>query len=84
MILNDAQQQIREVARDFARERLAPGASLRDRESRFPRSELKEMGELGFLGMLVPETYGDRKPVPSPMPWHLRKLPLLTAPVPPS
>ncbi|UXS03606.1 acyl-CoA dehydrogenase family protein [Agrobacterium tumefaciens] len=58
MILNDAQQQIREVARDFARERLAPGASLRDRESRFPRSELKEMGELGFLGMLVPETYG--------------------------
>lgn len=58
MILNEAQQQIREVARDFARERLAPGASLRDRESRFPRSELKEMGDLGFLGMLVPETYG--------------------------
>ena len=58
MILNEAQQQIREMARDFARERLAPGASLRDRESRFPRSELKEMGDLGFLGMLVPETYG--------------------------
>ncbi len=57
MILNEAQQQIREMASDFARERLAPGASLRDRESRFPRSELKEMGDLGFLGMLVPETY---------------------------
>ncbi|MFK0386151.1 acyl-CoA dehydrogenase family protein [Agrobacterium sp. NPDC090273] len=57
MILNEAQQQIREMARDFARERLAPGASLRDRESRFPQSELKEMGDLGFLGMLVPETY---------------------------
>ncbi|NWJ27448.1 acyl-CoA dehydrogenase family protein [Rhizobium sp. RM] len=57
MILNEAQQQIREMARDFARERLAPGASLRDRESRFPQSELKEMGDLGFLGMLVPEAY---------------------------
>lgn len=58
MILNEAQQQIRDMARDFARERLAPGASARDRESRFPKDELKEMGELGFLGMLVSEDYG--------------------------
>ncbi|UXS33823.1 acyl-CoA dehydrogenase [Agrobacterium tumefaciens] len=58
MILNDAQQQIRDMARDFARERLAPGASARDRESRFPKDELKEMGALGFLGMLVSEDYG--------------------------
>lgn len=58
MILNEAQQQIRDMARDFARERLAPGAAARDRESRFPKDELKEMGDLGFLGMLVSEDYG--------------------------
>lgn len=58
MILSDLQQQIRDMARDFARERLAPGAAARDREHRFPREELKEMGELGLLGMLVPEAYG--------------------------
>ncbi|ARQ12483.1 acyl-CoA dehydrogenase protein (plasmid) [Rhizobium etli] len=58
MILSELQQQISDVARDFARDRLAPGAARRDREHLFPRGELKEMGELGLLGMLVPEAYG--------------------------
>ncbi|PDT08548.1 acyl-CoA dehydrogenase family protein [Rhizobium sp. M1] len=58
MILSDLQQQIADLARDFARDRLAPGAAKRDREHLFPRDELKEMGELGLLGMLVPEAYG--------------------------
>lgn len=58
MILNELQQQIRDAAHDFARERLAPGAAERDREKRFPREELAEMGQLGFLGMLVSEDYG--------------------------
>ncbi|OOO20230.1 acyl-CoA dehydrogenase [Rhizobium sophoriradicis] len=58
MILSELQQQISDVARDFARDRLAPGAAKRDREHLFPRDELKEMGELGLLGMLVPEAYG--------------------------
>lgn len=58
MILTEQQTQIRDMARDFSRERLAPGAAERDAQSRFPREELKEMGELGFLGMLVPEAYG--------------------------
>ncbi|CDM61653.1 MULTISPECIES: acyl-CoA dehydrogenase family protein [Rhizobium] len=58
MILSDLSQQIRDLARDFARKRLAPGAAARDREHRFPREELNEMGELGMLGMLVPEDYG--------------------------
>lgn len=58
MILSDDQIQIRDVARDFARERLAPGAAQRDVDHAFPHAELKEMGELGFLGMLVPEEYG--------------------------
>ncbi|MDO3436727.1 acyl-CoA dehydrogenase family protein [Rhizobium sp. CBN3] len=58
MILSELQQQISDVARDFARDRLAPGAARRDREHLFPREELQEMGELGLLGMLVPEAYG--------------------------
>ncbi|MBY3231646.1 acyl-CoA dehydrogenase family protein [Rhizobium laguerreae] len=58
MILSDLQQQISDLARDFARDRLAPGAAKRDREHLFPREELKEMGALGLLGMLVPEAYG--------------------------
>ncbi|BBF94012.1 acyl-CoA dehydrogenase family protein [Blastochloris tepida] len=58
MILTDIQTQIRDTARDFARERLAPTAAARDAAHAFPKAELKEMGELGFLGMLVPESYG--------------------------
>jgi butyryl-CoA dehydrogenase len=58
MLLTDTQIQIRDMARDFARERLAPGAAARDAAHAFPAAELKEMGELGFLGMLVPEEHG--------------------------
>lgn len=58
MLLNETQAQIRDMARDFAQTRLVPGAALRDKEHRFPRDELREMGDLGFLGMLVPESYG--------------------------
>ncbi len=58
MILDETTEQIRDAVRDFAQERLAPGAAERDLTSRFPREELTEMGALGFLGMLVPEAYG--------------------------
>lgn len=58
MILSESQRQIQEMARSFAQDRLLPGASERDRQSRFPAQELREMGELGFLGMLVDENYG--------------------------
>ena len=58
MILNEIQTQIRDTARDFARERLALTAAARDAAHAFPKDELAEMGQLGFLGMLVPETYG--------------------------
>lgn len=58
MILNEAQAQIRDMARDFVQSRLKPGAAERDKTHSFPRAELKEMGELGFLGMLVPQDYG--------------------------
>ncbi|MFL5268371.1 MAG: acyl-CoA dehydrogenase family protein [Stellaceae bacterium] len=58
MRLTDEQRMLRDVARDFARTRLAPSAGERDREERFPAEELAELGKLGFMGMLVPEAYG--------------------------
>ena len=57
MIFDEQQTMIRDMARTFARERLAPNAEAWDREHRFPREALAEMGELGFLGMLVPEEF---------------------------
>jgi alkylation response protein AidB-like acyl-CoA dehydrogenase len=58
MIPTETHIQIRDMARDFARDRLAPGAADRDRRHAFPAAELKEMGDLGLLGMLVPEEMG--------------------------
>ncbi|SNS68420.1 MULTISPECIES: acyl-CoA dehydrogenase family protein [unclassified Azospirillum] len=58
MILTEEQAMVREMARQFARERLAPGAAERDRTGAFPAAELAEMGELGLLGMVVPEEWG--------------------------
>ena len=49
---------IRDMARQFAQERLKPFAADWDREHRFPAEALKEMADLGFLGMLVPEEWG--------------------------
>lgn len=58
MLLTETQEQIRDAARAFAQERLAPGAAARDRAHAFPREEMAEMGALGFMGMLVPEEFG--------------------------
>ncbi|WP_421704390.1 acyl-CoA dehydrogenase family protein [Aliiroseovarius sp.] len=56
-MLDETQAAIRDMARQFARDRLWPGAEERDRTGEFPREVLNEMGELGFLGMVVPEDY---------------------------
>src|ERR1700739_1858881 len=58
MRLTDEQRMLRDVARDFARTRLAPYAAERDREERFPADAMGELGKLGLMGMLVPEEYG--------------------------
>jgi alkylation response protein AidB-like acyl-CoA dehydrogenase len=56
--LSEEQQQILQLARQFAEERLRPGAAERDRnEDEFDRAVVDEMGELGFLGMLTPPEY---------------------------
>lgn len=58
MVLNETHLAIRNMARQFAREILAPGAAARDAESRFPSDEIRAMGALGLMGMLIPEAYG--------------------------
>jgi butyryl-CoA dehydrogenase len=57
MILSDEQAMIQETARNFAAERLKPFAAEWDRTSSFPREAIAEMGQLGLMGMLVPEAY---------------------------
>jgi alkylation response protein AidB-like acyl-CoA dehydrogenase len=58
MLLTDEQMMIQQLAQQFARERLEPGAAERDRTAAFPTAELREMGELGLLGMTVPDEWG--------------------------
>jgi len=57
MIPTQEQAMIRDMARNFAAERLTPFAAEWDRTSHFPAAALAEMGRLGLLGMLVPEEY---------------------------
>jgi alkylation response protein AidB-like acyl-CoA dehydrogenase len=57
LILTDDQTQIRDLARDFAERELRPHAEAWDRESGFPRSIVAQLGELGFMGMLLPEEW---------------------------
>ncbi len=58
MILDESQTMIRDAARAFAREQLAPFAARWDETGEFPREALRRMGALGLLGMLVPERWG--------------------------
>ncbi|HEV2146213.1 MAG TPA: acyl-CoA dehydrogenase family protein [Longimicrobiaceae bacterium] len=51
------QQQIRDLAREFAENELRPRAEEWDREAHFPREVVEKLGELGFLGMLLPEEW---------------------------
>lgn len=58
MQLTDEQTMIRDMARDFATEQLAPGAAARDKSGDFPKAELAAMGKLGFMGMQTPAAWG--------------------------
>jgi alkylation response protein AidB-like acyl-CoA dehydrogenase len=52
------QSAIRDAARDYAMAEIDPGAAGRDASGEFPRDIMKKLGEMGFLGMTVPEAYG--------------------------
>jgi alkylation response protein AidB-like acyl-CoA dehydrogenase len=56
--LSEEQLLIQDTARNFADAVLKPQAAENDRLSRFPAEALRQMGELGFLGMLVPNEFG--------------------------
>lgn len=56
--LTEEHLMIREAARDFAQAELLPGVIERDEHEKFPTEQIKKMGELGFLGMMVNPKYG--------------------------
>ena len=56
--LKEHQQMIKETARDFAEKELKPLAGKLDEEASFPTENVKKLGELGFMGMMVPEEFG--------------------------
>ena len=55
--LTDEQLMIQTMVRDFSREVIAPTAAERDKTKEFPGDNLKQLGELGFMGMMVPPEY---------------------------
>ncbi|MCH8554179.1 MAG: acyl-CoA dehydrogenase [Schleiferiaceae bacterium] len=56
--LTEEHEMIRQAARDFAQTELLPGVIERDDQQKFPAAQVKKMGELGFMGMMVDPQYG--------------------------
>jgi len=56
--LSDEQELIRRTVREFAKTKVAPVAEELDREARFPYELVAELGELGLMGLPIPERYG--------------------------
>lgn len=58
MLLNEQQKMVQEMLREYSQKQLKPSAAERDKTARFPAQELKQLGELGALGMTVSEQWG--------------------------
>ena len=56
--LTEEHEMIRQAARDFAQAELLPGVIERDDEQKFPKEQVRQMGELGFMGMMVSPNFG--------------------------
>lgn len=56
--LTKEHEMIRQAARDFARKEIAPVAAEFDESGEFPRETIRKMGEMGFMGIEIPEDYG--------------------------
>jgi alkylation response protein AidB-like acyl-CoA dehydrogenase len=56
--LTEDQQAIRDMVRDFARKEIAPHAATWDEDQHFPREVFEKLGELGLLGIVIPEEHG--------------------------
>lgn len=57
-ILTDEQEEIRQLAQEFTKKTVAPLAEKVDRESYFPSETIKQMAEIGFMGINIPSAYG--------------------------
>ena len=55
--LSEEQKAVRDAAREFAKSELLPGVIERDTHQQFPTEQIKKMGQLGFMGMMVNPTY---------------------------
>ncbi|MEQ9441198.1 MAG: acyl-CoA dehydrogenase family protein, partial [Cyclobacteriaceae bacterium] len=55
--LTEEHRAVQEAARDFAQTELLPGVIERDEKQQFPTEQIKKMGELGFMGMMVDPKY---------------------------
>lgn len=56
--LTDEQKQIRDLAREFAQKEIAPIAAKHDESGEFPYTTIKKMGELGLMGIEIPQEWG--------------------------
>jgi alkylation response protein AidB-like acyl-CoA dehydrogenase len=56
--LTEEQLAVQQAARDFAQTELLPGVIERDEQQKFPAEQIKKLGELGFMGMMVDPKYG--------------------------
>ena len=56
--LTEEQLMVKETIRDFAEAEIKPGVIERDEKAEFPTEVIQKLGELGFMGMQVPEQYG--------------------------
>lgn len=54
MLLTEEQEQVRDIAREFAQRSLLPHSAEWDSQAVFPQEALRELGKLGFMGMTVP------------------------------
>ena len=58
MHLTQEQEMIRNMARDFAQSEIAPHADQWERDGAVPKHILRKMGELGLMGVMVPDEWG--------------------------
>jgi butyryl-CoA dehydrogenase len=79
MIPTNKHIEVRNLARNFARDRLVPLAPKWDRENRYPAEAIREMAKLGFFGMLTPKEWGGSDVAKSPTAWPWKRSPLATA-----
>ena len=58
MQLTEEQRQVRDLCREFAAKELQPNARRWDAEHQFPREAVKQLGEMGLMGVAVPPEWG--------------------------